>query len=125
MDAPSTPAAYSDAEWQQRLEAAVADTIRRRTARLAERQQLDARRQAGLTARHGTKLARNRQRSTMPDDTPAVLTIDTAGLTARDLRDLAHAATRVAGARSISIPLAAALGRLAASAADLARAVGR
>jgi hypothetical protein len=46
-------------EWRQRLDRAVAETLRRRQNRAAVRQQLDRRRQAGLAARHATKLARS------------------------------------------------------------------
>jgi hypothetical protein len=48
-------------EWKERLEDAVASMVREREARAAVRRDLDARRQAGLVARHRGKLARNRQ----------------------------------------------------------------
>lgn len=44
------------AEWQQRLAAAVADTIRRRQARRQLRQQLDTARAHGLQQRHRQRL---------------------------------------------------------------------
>lgn len=45
-------------DWQQRLRAAVAATLRQRAACAAERRELAARRRAGLDRRHATKLAR-------------------------------------------------------------------
>jgi hypothetical protein len=50
-------------DWEARIQAAVAETLQKRQARRAERQELDVRRQAGLTARHARKLARNRRAS--------------------------------------------------------------
>jgi hypothetical protein len=44
------------AEWQQRLRAAVEQTLRRRAAKAAIRRELDERRQAGLRERHAHKL---------------------------------------------------------------------
>jgi hypothetical protein len=57
-------------DWQERLRAAVAETLRYRAARRDLRRELDARRRAGLTARHREKLARNRQEDTMPNVPP-------------------------------------------------------
>jgi hypothetical protein len=48
-------------DWDARIRAAVAETLRKRARRRAERQELDTRRQAGLIRRHAAKLARNRQ----------------------------------------------------------------
>jgi hypothetical protein len=48
-------------EWDKRLERAVAETLRRRRARKAERQELAERRNHGLRARHTAKLARIQQ----------------------------------------------------------------
>lgn len=49
------------AEWEERLQAAVAETVRRRLARRKLREQLDAARAYGLTQRHARKLNRNRK----------------------------------------------------------------
>lgn len=53
-------------EWQERLERSAAETLRRRRARRAERQEFAERRNHGLAARHEAKLARLRQSET-PD----------------------------------------------------------
>jgi len=49
------------AEWQERLQAAVAETLRKRAARRTERAELDARRKAGLVQRYVLKAARLRR----------------------------------------------------------------
>ncbi|GIE79076.1 hypothetical protein Aph02nite_50260 [Actinoplanes philippinensis] len=49
----------SDDEWQERLRAAVEQTLAKRAARQAEREAFKARRAAGLKARHLAKLARD------------------------------------------------------------------
>lgn len=48
-------------DWEKRLERAVAEAMRRRRARKAERQEFAERRSHGLAARHEAKLARLRQ----------------------------------------------------------------
>jgi imidazolonepropionase-like amidohydrolase len=45
-----------EAEWQQRLQAAVAETVRRREARRQQREQLNAARTHGLQQRHRQRL---------------------------------------------------------------------
>jgi hypothetical protein len=50
--------ALSNQEWRERLERAVAETLRRRADRAAIRRELDDARQAGLRERHATKLRR-------------------------------------------------------------------
>ncbi|MDZ5441755.1 hypothetical protein U2F26_03285 [Micromonospora sp. 4G57] len=49
-------------EWEQRLRAAVVETIRRRQARRRQRQELDDARNHGLRQRHATKLNRRNPR---------------------------------------------------------------
>lgn len=51
---------YSDEEWEKRLRAAVAETLRKRQQRRAERAEFKRRRDHGLAARHSAKLARTR-----------------------------------------------------------------
>ncbi|MEU6208197.1 hypothetical protein ABZ814_32010 [Micromonospora musae] len=50
------------AEWEQRLAAAVAETVRRRQARRQLRQQLDEARAHGLQQRHRQRLNHARRR---------------------------------------------------------------
>jgi hypothetical protein len=45
-------------DWEARLQAAVAETLRKRARRREERRQFGARRRAGLVARHRDKLLR-------------------------------------------------------------------
>jgi hypothetical protein len=68
--APSQPALYSNAEFQERLRAAVAETLRRCAARKAERQAFKKARDHGLTQRHAAKLARNRAETLTPQQNP-------------------------------------------------------
>ncbi|XTZ16405.1 hypothetical protein ACQSSU_03105 [Micromonospora echinospora] len=49
------------AEWEERLSAAVAETIRRRQKRRAERDHLAQARAHGLRQRHASKTTRNQQ----------------------------------------------------------------
>jgi hypothetical protein len=61
-------------EWQERLQAAVGETLRKRAAKRAERQQFAADRDAGLVQRHAQKLARGsrgHQRGRGPGETEA------------------------------------------------------
>jgi hypothetical protein len=51
----------SDDEWEERLREAVAETLRKRARRKAERQELAQRRQHGLASRHNAKLARKKE----------------------------------------------------------------
>lgn len=57
------------AEWQQRLQAAVAETLRRRAQRRQQRQDLNAARAAGLRQRHHQKLHREDQPMTPAEQT--------------------------------------------------------
>lgn len=53
-------------EWQRRLESAVAEHVRKRTAKSKRRAELAERRAYGLMMRHAAKLSRNRR----PPDKP-------------------------------------------------------
>lgn len=48
-------------EWQRRLESAMAQYVKKRTAKTRERAQMAENRAYGLAQRHARKLARNRQ----------------------------------------------------------------
>jgi hypothetical protein len=55
-------------EWEQRLRAAVEQTLRKRAPRATERREFKARRDAGLVQRYAEKSARiRRQEDTVPD----------------------------------------------------------
>lgn len=95
--------------WRERLEAAVAETVRRRAARASLRRDLDARRQAGLVARHQTKL--NRKDTAVPDADK--IAVDLTGIGPADRQQLANALTRVASMRHIVPAVAVVLGNLA------------
>lgn len=96
-------------ELQERLKATVAETLRRRVSRAAIRRDLDARRQAGLTARHAQKLAR--KDSAMSDADK--ITLDLSDVGPGDRRQLAGALAHVASMRNVVPQVAVALGRLA------------
>lgn len=51
----------TDDEWQERLRDAVAETLRKRARRRADRQAFAERRNHGLAARHAAKLRRNQE----------------------------------------------------------------
>lgn len=51
----------TDEEWQERLRAAVEETLRRRAAKKAERLEFQTRRNHGLVQRHAAKLARKKE----------------------------------------------------------------
>jgi hypothetical protein len=53
---PADPVPYSDEEWRQRLQGAVAETVRRRAARRRQHQEHTDARAAGLPLRHRRKL---------------------------------------------------------------------
>lgn len=57
-------------DWPSRLQAAVAETLRKRAERRDLRRQLDERRAYGLAQRQRQKLALNRQGETVPDVPP-------------------------------------------------------
>ncbi|GIF16206.1 hypothetical protein [Actinoplanes teichomyceticus] len=122
-------------DWEARLQAAVAETLRKREEQRATRQEFAERRRHGLAARHQQKLARSSPRGSrgtqrgrgaaggdMPQPTRTI-TLDVSALSAVDLKNLAHVAGRAAGSTAIGTSAVAALGQLARDAARLAREV--
>ncbi|GIJ25482.1 hypothetical protein Vqi01_06440 [Micromonospora qiuiae] len=106
------------AEWEQRLAAAVAATVRRRERTRRERDQHAAARAAGLRHRHRDRLTHRKADSmTNPDDQR--LTVEVSGLRDGELRDLAGSLARVAGWRTVAEPIAVVLAALARQAEQI------
>ncbi|MBM0233367.1 hypothetical protein JNW91_16795 [Micromonospora sp. STR1_7] len=103
-------------EWQQRLQAAVDETLRRRAARRQLHQDHTAARNAGLAHRNRARLARARAGGPMPktpEHADDVLTVDVAELRNPDLGALASALARVSGWSTLAPGAALAVGQLA------------
>ncbi|MDG4792423.1 hypothetical protein [Micromonospora sp. WMMD1082] len=100
------------AEWEQRLAAAVAGTIRRRAQRRQERADRAAARTAGLTHRHRDRLA-HRKATTMTNPDEQTLTVDVSGLRDAELRDVSTLLAKCAGWHTVAEPVAVVLAALA------------
>ncbi|MEW2444687.1 hypothetical protein [Micromonospora marina] len=94
------------AEWEQRLRAAVDETLRRRATRRQLREQHQAARNHGLRHRHAARLAHTRTGATMTAPQPGqTLTVDLSGLNSSDLASLGSALARLSGWNSHTQPV--------------------
>ncbi|MEW2382323.1 hypothetical protein AB0873_09555 [Micromonospora sp. NPDC047707] len=106
-------------DWQARLEAAVAETLRRRAERRRIREEHQAARTVGLVHRNRARLARARTAPggatmpTTPNTVGDVLTVDVSDLPDADLASVAGALARVAGFRTLNTAAVLILGQLA------------